>query len=187
MLRGILGLLLLVFISGTAQATIVDDRYYDSRGTVVGKPTAAKKVRHVRHVKVRHGKRVRTARAGRHIAYRKTVWRGAVQEVRKATRIASGVIGGRPAGCPSRFCGCGASLEVFGRIIPALNLAANWLRFPRVSPAPGMVAARRGHVFVLRQHIAGNTWLVHDSNSGGRKTRIHPRSLAGFTVVNPKG
>lgn len=97
------------------------------------------------------------------------------------------VLGGRPAGCPSRFCGCGASIHLFGRIIPSLNLAANWLRFPRASPAPGMVAARRGHVFVLKAHIAGNKWLVHDSNSGRGRTRIHPRSIAGYAIVNPHG
>jgi hypothetical protein len=96
------------------------------------------------------------------------------------------VLGGRPAGCPPRFCGCGASLHLFGRIIPALNRAANWLRFPRAAPAPKMAAARPGHVFVLERHIAGNVWLVHDSNSGGRKTRLHPRSIAGFTIVNPR-
>jgi hypothetical protein len=50
-----------------------------------------------------------------------------------------------------------------------------------------MVAARRGHVFVLERHIAGHVWLVHDSNSGGRRTRIHPRSIAGYTIVNPRG
>jgi hypothetical protein len=95
------------------------------------------------------------------------------------------VIGGRPSGCPRAFCGCGASLRVFGRIVPQLNLAANWLRFPRTSPAPGMVAARRGHVFVLEQHVAGDTWMAYDANSGGRATRLHARSLRGFTVVNP--
>lgn len=99
----------------------------------------------------------------------------------------SQVIGGRPAGCPSRFCGCGASLHLFGRIVPGLNLAANWLRFPRTNPAPKMVAARRGHVFVLEQHIAGNTWLVHDSNSGGHRTRLHARSISGFVIVDPSG
>jgi hypothetical protein len=97
------------------------------------------------------------------------------------------VVGGRPAGCPRSFCGCGASLRVFGRIVPGLNLAANWLRFPRTSPAPGMVAARRGHVFVLEQHIEGDTWMAYDANSGGRATRIHARSLRGYTVVNPRG
>lgn len=99
----------------------------------------------------------------------------------------SEVIGGRPSGCPHRFCGCGASLHLFGKIIPALNLAANWLRFPRTSPAPNMVAARRGHVFVLKRHIGGSVWLVHDSNSGGGKTRLHPRSIAGYVIVNPNG
>jgi hypothetical protein len=79
-----------------------------------------------------------------------------------------------PSGCPSRaFCGCGAAV-------------AAWLRFPRTSPASGMVAARRGHVFVLRQHIQGNVWMVEDYNSGGRKSRIHPRSISGYTIVNPR-
>jgi hypothetical protein len=96
------------------------------------------------------------------------------------------IIGGRPAGCPTRFCGCGASLYLFGKIIPTLNLAANWLRFPRSAPAPDMVAARRGHVFVLKRHIAGNTWLVFDANSGGGRTRLHHRSIAGFSIVNPR-
>lgn len=95
------------------------------------------------------------------------------------------VIGGRPAGCPHRYCGCGASLHLFGKIIPALNLAANWLRFPRATPATNMVAARRGHVFVLKQHISGSVWLVHDSNSGGGKTRLHARSITGFVIVDP--
>jgi hypothetical protein len=97
------------------------------------------------------------------------------------------VVGGRPAGCPRRYCGCGASLHVFGRIIPALNLAANWLRFPRATPAPGMVAARRGHVFVLERHIGGSTWWVYDANSGRHRTRVHARSIAGFRIVDPHG
>jgi hypothetical protein len=94
-------------------------------------------------------------------------------------------VGGRPAGCPRSFCGCGASIRVFGRIVPGLNLASNWLRFPRTAPAPGMVAARRGHVFVLERHVEGDTWMAYDANSGGRATRIHARSLRGYTVVNP--
>lgn len=97
------------------------------------------------------------------------------------------VIGGRPKGCPRAFCGCGASLKIFGKIIPRLNLARNWFAFPRTSPAPGMVAVRRHHVFVLEHHIAGKVWMVHDSNSGGGKTRRHPRSIAGYQIVNPHG
>ncbi|WP_456618702.1 MULTISPECIES: hypothetical protein [unclassified Bradyrhizobium] len=105
-----------------------------------------------------------------------------------AVNVSGGqVVGGRPAGCPSSFCGCGAALRVFGRIMPELNLAANWLRFPRTSPAPGMVAARRGHVFVLEQHLEGDIWMAYDANSGGRATRLHARSLRGYTVVNPRG
>jgi hypothetical protein len=96
------------------------------------------------------------------------------------------IVGGRPAGCPRSFCGCGASIRVFGRIVPGLNLASNWLRFPRTAPAPGMVAARRGHVFVLEQHVEGDTWMAYDANSGGRATRVHARSLRGYTVVNPR-
>lgn len=97
------------------------------------------------------------------------------------------VVGSRPSGCPTAYCGCGAALEVFGKIIPALNLAANWLRFPRTAPAPGMVAARRGHVFVLKSEIKPGIWLVHDSNSGRHLTRIHARSIAGYVIVNPRG
>jgi len=97
------------------------------------------------------------------------------------------VIGTRPAGCPHAYCGCGASIHLFGRIIPYLNLAANWLSFPRAQPAPKMAAVRRGHVLVLEQHIDGDVWLVHDSNAGGGMTRMHQVSIAGYTIVNPRG
>lgn len=93
-----------------------------------------------------------------------------------------------PSGCPRRaFCGCGAAMEVFGSPRRDLWLAANWLKFPRTSPAPGMVAARRGHVFVLKQQNPNGSWLVADYNSGGRQSRLHTRSLAGYTIVNPHG
>lgn len=93
-----------------------------------------------------------------------------------------------PPGCPRRaFCGCGAAVEVFGKPIRSLWLAANWLAFPRAAPAPGMVAARRGHVFVIRQVLGGGKVLAYDANSGNRRTRLHVRSLAGFVVVNPHG
>ncbi len=91
-----------------------------------------------------------------------------------------------PAGCPSRaFGGCGAATEVFGSPRRDLWLAANWLRFPRTAPAPGMVAARRGHVFVLRNEVSPGVWMVADHNSGGHRSRLHVRSLAGYAVVNP--
>lgn len=114
---------------------------------------------------------------------------GAIERVQRfAGDAGSAIVGGRPAGCPRRYCGCGVSLKVFGRIIPELNLAANWLRkFPRTSPAAGMVAARRGHVFYIKAYLGGNVALAYDPNSGGGKTRIHERSLKGYTVVDPTG
>ena len=97
------------------------------------------------------------------------------------------VVGGRPAGCPHEFCGCEASLYLYGEIRPELNLAANWMwKFPHASPAPGMAAARPGHVMVLVKHIAGDEWLVHDGNSGGGLTRDHVRSIRGYTIVDPQ-
>lgn len=106
-------------------------------------------------------------------------------ESRSAARE-EGVVGGRPAGCPHAFCGCEASIYLFGRIVPDLNLAANWIRkFPRSSPAPGMAAARQHHVMVLISHVSGSDWLVHDGNSGHHLTRNHIRSIAGYIIVNP--
>ena len=93
-------------------------------------------------------------------------------------------VGGRPSGCPRAFCGCEASLFRFGRIIPHLNLATNWRRFPRAAPAPGMAAVRSGHIMILQQQVAGDIWYVHDGNSGGHVTREHPRSIAGYTIVD---
>ena len=99
-----------------------------------------------------------------------------------------GEIIAHPEGCPrTEFCGCGAALRIFGAPIRALWLAANWFHFPRALPAPGMAAVRQHHVFVLEQHIAGDIWMAYDANSGHHLTRIHPRSIAGYTIVNPHG
>jgi hypothetical protein len=98
------------------------------------------------------------------------------------------VVGGRPAGCPSEFCGCEASLYVFGEIRRELNLASAWMRkFPRTQAAAGMAAVRNHHVMILMRHVDGRDWLVHDGNSGGRKTREHVRSIAGYVIVDPHG
>ena len=98
------------------------------------------------------------------------------------------ILGGRPAGCPHSFCGCEASRYVFGEIRPELNLASNWIRkFPRAAPAPGMAAARSGHVMILISHVGGSNWLVHDGNSGGGLTRRHVRSINGHVIVDPHG
>jgi hypothetical protein len=92
-----------------------------------------------------------------------------------------------PSGCPhTQFCGCGASIEVYGHPVRSLYLAANWYKFPRTSPAPGMAAVRPHHVFVLKEHVSGDTWIVFDANSGGHLTRLHARSISGYTIVNPR-
>lgn len=118
-------------------------------------------------------------------------WRGPVPVPRPrpgvVDRITATIIGGRPSGCPHRFCGCALSIHIFGRIIPTLNLAANWGAFPRAAPSGGMVAVRRGHVFKLLAHVGGSTWKVWDANSGRGRIRIHNRSIAGHTIVNPHG
>ena len=112
--------------------------------------------------------------------------------VRSATRpaIISGPaqIVSHPPGCPSRaFCACGAAVRVFGAPVRSLWLAASWFKFPRAEPAPGNVAVRRHHVFVLERHIGVNVWMAYDANSGRRLTRIHARSIAGYVIVNPHG
>jgi hypothetical protein len=96
------------------------------------------------------------------------------------------VIGSRPQGCPKQFCGCALSLKLFGKIIPNLNLANNWKRFPKAARAPGMVGAKDGHVLQLRRHVKGNRWVVWTANSCGRKICIQERSIAGYTIVDPR-
>lgn len=96
------------------------------------------------------------------------------------------VIGGRPAGCPHRFCGCALSIKLFGKIIPDLNLAANWARkFPATHARVGAVGVRRGGGHVL-QIVDGSPgqWVTWDANSGGGKIRIHQRKLTNYRFVD---
>jgi hypothetical protein len=97
------------------------------------------------------------------------------------------VVGGRPSGCPYRWCGCGVSLKVFGKIIPELNLASNWRRFPAAIALAGMAAWRPGHVFYIMAVNGDGTVLAYDPNSGHSEAHIHNRSLRGFRVVDPHG
>jgi len=92
-----------------------------------------------------------------------------------------------PSGCPRRaFCGCGAAVEIFGTPRRDLWLARAWYKFPRSQAASGRVAVRAHHVFVLDTHVSGDVWLVRDYNSGGHASRLHERSIAGYTIVNPR-
>jgi hypothetical protein len=93
-----------------------------------------------------------------------------------------------PKGCPRRlFCGCGASMHLFGTVKPGLMLAANWLRFPRATPGPGTVAARRGHVFVIDKVLSNGMVMAYNYNGAGGRSTYQALSLRGYTVVNPKG
>ena len=132
--------------------------------------------RHARHA---GGRTHATARAARYID---------APAREQAPAAAPARIVEHPAGCPSRaFCGCGAAVRVFGHGVRSLWVAANWYRFPRTSPAPGAVAVRRHHVFVLEADLGRGLWLVYDANSGGHATRIHARSISGYTIVDPHG
>ena len=93
-----------------------------------------------------------------------------------------------PAGCPGRqFCGCGASVRIFGHPVRSLFLASNWGKFPSASPGPGMAAYRSGHVFVIESVNSDGSVLASDYNSGGHMSRRHTVSLRGYRVVNPHG
>lgn len=134
--------------------------------------------------------RVRIARKPQAVA---TPPKAQKQPAIKTTALEPQIVA-HPDGCPRRlFCGCGAAKrlkEVWGIVVEKpreLWLAANWGRFPRAQPAPGMIAYRRGHVFVIEADLGGGKVYAYDANSGGHKTRIHVRSLAGYTVVNPRG
>lgn len=84
------------------------------------------------------------------------------------------------------FCGCGVSIKVFGTANPSLFTAGAWLRFPPAAPAPGMIAANRRHVFYIQAVLGNGLVVAYDPNSGGGRTRVHVRSLAGFSVRNPR-
>lgn len=96
------------------------------------------------------------------------------------------VIGGRPAGCPRQYCGCGAA-RYLGLNDKRLNLAWNWARlFPRAHPAPGMAVVWRHHVALIESVTGPREALLRDYNSGRGLSRIHVRSIAGAVVVDPR-
>jgi hypothetical protein len=95
-------------------------------------------------------------------------------------------IGGRPAGCPHSYCGCGLR-KYLGLSDKRLNLAWNWARLlPRTDTHAGAAAVRHHHVMLLVRHISGSRWIVRDYNSGNGLSRIHERSVRGYVFVNPR-
>jgi len=95
------------------------------------------------------------------------------------------MIGGRPAGCPSAYCGC-ALARYLGLRDRRLNLASNWARlFPRTAPHPGAAAVRAGHVMLLQEHVSGFVWRVVDFNGGLHLSWVHERDVRGYVFVEP--
>ena len=111
----------------------------------------------------------------------------AVHRVRRV-KIASygGTIQAHPAGCPRYlFCGCGVSVDIWGKPVRDLFLATNYgVYFNRTHFGTGAVAYRPGHVLRVRGGTIDNA-LVYDPNSGGGQTRLHYRNLSRYTFVDP--
>jgi hypothetical protein len=105
----------------------------------------------------------------------------------RATIAARGiVIGGRPAGCPHEYCGCGLRIHL-GLSDKRLNLAWNWASaFLRTSAQAGAAAVRHHHVMLLERHVSGSRWIVRDYNSGNGLSRIHERNVRGYIFVDPR-
>ena len=97
------------------------------------------------------------------------------------------IIGGRPAGCPHSYCGCGLRMHL-GLSDVRLNLASNWSRlFPHESaPRAGLAAVRSGHVMYIEAAAGNGQWLIRDYNSGGGLSRMHVRDVRGYRFVNPR-
>lgn len=190
MLKGILGLLLLVLsIAPTNAASspasggqAQDDRYFNTRAyekTVAKKhpPQAGKRAPQVRRV-ARSVPRAKEAR----IKYRRTVWRSpqagkvAVHPPQAGERPI--VHGGRPAGCPARaWCGCWLQKH-FGISGRDLWLARNWARVGRPSSPQGAnIAVWRHHVGKVIAVAFGRIKLL--SGNDGRAVRERWRSARG--------
>lgn len=107
------------------------------------------------------------------------------RKVVDANGVEAQIIGGRPAGCPWKFCGCGLA-KFLGLSDKRLNLAWNWAKlFPRTQAQPGAAAVRRGHVMLLVEHLGGTIWKVRDYNGGRHLSWIHARDVRGFVFVMP--
>lgn len=95
------------------------------------------------------------------------------------------VFGGRPAGCPRAYCGCGLR-KYLGIDDASLDLAWNWARkFQRAQAGPGMAVVWRHHVALIVEVVGPGKARLRDYNSGNGLSRIHVRSIAGAVVVNP--
>lgn len=86
---------------------------------------------------------------------------------------------GRPAGCPSQWCGCAMAIELGG----GSNRAIDYLH--RGTPAPrgaiGSIAVSAHHVGFVTGECAGGVMLISGNGGGGRYTEIcYRRPIIGF-------
>lgn len=110
--------------------------------------------------------------------------RGAIQRIHGRIKVTvryngETVIGGRPAGCPRQYCGCGAA-RYLGLSDPRLNLAWNWTKYYH-GPTP--VAVWHHHIAIIERMTGPSTAILRDYNSGHGLSRIHERSIAGARIV----
>ena len=86
----------------------------------------------------------------------------------------------------SAFCGAGAHYALTGEVVNAGTwaIADYW---PAHYHGSTPVAHWSGHVAIIRQNYGDGTALMEDYNSGGHQSRLHQRSIAGYTIVNPYG
>lgn len=96
------------------------------------------------------------------------------------------IIGGRHAGCPHAYCGCGLR-KYLGLSDVRLDLAWNWARlFPHESaPRAGLAAVRHHHVMYIEAAVGNGLFLIRDYNSGGGLSRLHIRDVRGYVFVRP--
>ena len=97
--------------------------------------------------------------------------------------VSESIIGGRPAGCPHAYCGCGARLHL-GISDPRLNLAWNWTKYYHGST---LVAVWPHHVAIIERMTGPHTAILIDYNSGLGLSRHHERSIAGARIVGGVG
>lgn len=111
----------------------------------------------------------------------RTTCRGSIQRTSESRRSYADatVIGGRPAGCPRQYCGCGAA-RYLGLSDKRLNLAWNWTKYYH-GPTP--VAVWRHHIAIIERMTGPHTAILRDYNSGRGLSRIHERSIAGARIV----
>lgn len=118
--------------------------------------------------------RVRHARTASH--HRQV--RAVHSRVRGAADARAQIVGGRPAGCPARWCGCWL-MQHYGFHDRRLWRAIMWASLMPRAPGPGVgrVVVWKNHVGVITGEYRGQ-WIVLSGNDSGQ-IRERTRSIVG--------